>query len=202
MRRAEVRIMSHDQLRRNAILAALPAGEFSRLSRDLEVVDVEVRMQVYEPGGTVSHVYFPLSSVFSLVSTADERILVEVATIGREGMAGLPVFLGAASTPQAAFCQIAGQAARATADSLRRALSRDGALHAALSRYTQTTMVQIAQNVVCNSAHPAERRAARWLLTTRDRIGTNEFPLTQEFLGQMLGVRRHTASDIARRLQD
>lgn len=142
-----------------------------------------------------------LASVFSLVGMADDRVMVEVATIGREGMVGLPVFLGAASTPLAAFCQVPGPAVKITAHALRRALADDGALHAALNRFTQATMVQIAQNVVCNSSHATIQRAARWLLTTRDRVGAEEFPLTQEFLGQMLGVRRPAVSEVACRLQ-
>jgi len=88
-----------------------------------------------------------------------------------------------------------------TTHQLRRVLSDDGALHQALSRFPQATMVQIAQNVVCNSSHATIQRAARWLLTTRDRMGRDEFLLTQEFLGQMLGVRRLTVSEVARRLQ-
>jgi CRP-like cAMP-binding protein len=136
-----------------------------------------------------------------MVGMADDRVLVEVATIGREGMVGLPVFLGAASTPHAAFCQVPGPAVKITTHSLRRVLADDGALHQALNGFTQATMVQIAQNVVCNNSHSTIQRAARWLLTTRDRVGGEEFPLTQEFLGQMLGVRRPTVSEVARRIQ-
>jgi CRP-like cAMP-binding protein len=196
-----VPVAGEDGLKRNAILAALPGEELARLRDDLELVDAQVREQVYQPGGTIPEVYFPLGSVFSMVGMADDRVLVEVATVGREGMVGLPVFLGAASTPHAAFCQVAGPAAKVTAHNLRRVLADDGTLHEALNRYTQATMVQIAQNVVCNGSHAAVQRAARWLLTTQDRVGREEFPLTQEFLGQMLGVRRPTASETARQLQ-
>jgi CRP-like cAMP-binding protein len=196
-----VLVVSEDGLERNAVLAALPADELSRISRDLDFVDARVRQQVYQAGGPIPEVYFPLGSVFSMVGLADDRVLVEVATVGREGMVGLPVFLGAASTPHAAFCQVAGPAVKITAHSLGRVLADDGALHQALSRFTQATMVQIAQNVVCNSTHATIQRAARWLLTTRDRVGAEQFPLTQDFLGQMLGVRRPTVSEVARRLQ-
>jgi len=196
-----MQVVSEDELERNAILAALPADELAGLRSDLELVDARIREQVYQPGGAIPEVYFPLASVFSMVGMADGRVLVEVATVGREGMVGLPVFLGAASTPHAAFCQIAGPAVKVTAHRLRQVLADDGALHSALARYTQATMVQIAQNVVCNSSHGAAQRAARWLLTTRDRIGGEKFLLTQEFFGQMLGVRRQTASGIARQLQ-
>jgi CRP-like cAMP-binding protein len=194
--------VSHpDALRRNAILSALPAREFDRLAEGMQVVDAWVRQTVYEPHRPIAHVYFPLESVFSLVALADDRVVVEVATIGREGMVGLPVFLGATTSPHSAFCQIEGAAARLSVEDLRRALTRDGALHHALNRFTQATMVQIAQNVVCNGAHAVEQRAARWLLTTRDRVARDEFPLTHDFMAQMLGTRRPTVSEVARRLQ-
>lgn len=193
--------MNQADLRGNAILAALPDRELQRLARDLDLVDVAVRDQVYEAGGLIPEVYFPLGAVFSMVGTAEERVVVEVATIGREGMAGLPVFLGATSTPHAAFCQIPGQAAKLSAERFRAALAEDGVLPAALGRFTQATMVQIAQNVVCNSSHHAVQRAARWLLTTGDRVGSDKFQLTQEFLSQMLALRRPTVSETARRLQ-
>jgi CRP-like cAMP-binding protein len=194
--------MSTDTLRRNTILAKLPEPEFERIHHRLELVDIKIRQQIYQPGQPITEVYFPLASVFSLVGQADDKeVVVEIATIGWEGMVGLPLFLGVGSSPHATFCQIPGPAARLSADDLRRALTADGAMHHELNRFTQATMVQIAQNVVCNSTHATEQRAARWLLTTQDRVGTDEFPLTQEFLAQMLGVRRPTVSEIAGRLQ-
>lgn len=159
------------------------------------------RDSVYEPGRPITCVYFPLSAIFSLVAMADGKAVIEVATIGREGMVGLPFFLGAASSPHSSFCQIPGTAARLRADELRTVLNGSGVLHDALNRYTQSTMVQIAQNVVCNGTHTVVQRACRWLLTTHDRVGHEQFELTQEFLAQMLGVRRPTVSDTASRLQ-
>jgi CRP-like cAMP-binding protein len=189
-----------DQMRANAILAQLPDGEFDLLRQQAAIERAEVRHQVYRPGKPINDVYFPITAVFSLVAVVDDA-QVEVATLGHEGMAGLPVFLGANSSPHAAFCQIAGDTVRVSADHLRRALTGgDGALHRALNRLTQATMVQIAQNVVCNSSHQLEQRAARWLLTTQDRVRSDEFPLTQQFLAQMLGARRPTVSQVARRL--
>src|SRR3712207_1532606 len=105
-------------------------------------------------------------------------------------MAGLPAFLGTVQSPHDAYCQIAGSAVRLPTGELRRFLSEDGALHDLLHRYTQATMVQLSQNVACNRLHTTEERCARWLLQTRDRVGADEFTLTQEFLAQMLGVRR------------
>jgi CRP-like cAMP-binding protein len=156
---------------------------------------------VYEPGKPITDVYFPVSSVYSMVGIADGRVQVEVATIGREGMAGLPVFLGRSASPHASFCQVGGLTARLPADALRQALSNGAALHGLLGRFAQATMVQIGQNVVCNSTHRLEQRAARWLLATHDRVWRDEFPLTQDFLAQMLGTTRPTVSVTARRLQ-
>lgn len=193
--------MSNDPFQRNAILAQLPGDEYAGLRPHLQLEDARMKQTAYEPGVPIGSVYFPLSAVYSLVATADGQLAVEVATIGQEGFVGLPVYLGAVSSPQTAFCQIPGETARVGIDEFRRALNRDGALHALLSRYTQVTMVQISQNVVCNRNHPAEQRMARWLLTTQDRVGRSEFPLTQEFLAQMLGVHRPTVSETAQRIQ-
>jgi CRP-like cAMP-binding protein len=188
-------------LRENAILGQLPQAELAELDARSELVEMATRDAVYDEGGPIGNVYFPFAAVFSMVATTEEQVVVEVATIGREGMAGLPLFLGAATSPHACFCQVPGASLRLGADDLRRVLSRDGSLHRALSRFAQATMVQISQNVVCNNAHTAEQRAARWLLTTHDRVGRAEFPLTQQFLAQMLGLRRPTVSEIAQGLQ-
>lgn len=193
--------MTDDELRRNAILAALPGPEFDRLRPWLEVIDAEIRDQVYDPGKQITHLYFPISSVYSMVGVADGEAVVEVATVGREGMVGLPVFLGQPTSPHAVFCQIPGLAAQLPADQLSIALSDAGTLHRLLNRFTQATMTQIAQNVVCNSTHGLAQRTARWLLTTHDRVGRDEFALTQQFLGQMLGARRPTVSETASKLQ-
>lgn len=190
------------RMRKNAILAQLSDDELDRVADGAEIVESQIGDQVYQPHEPIREVYFPITSVFSLVALADERTLVEVATIGLEGMVGLPLFLGANSSPHASFCQIPGEAVRLDVDGLRQALARDGALHRGLHRLTQATMVQIAQNVVCNNTHEVEQRAARWLLTTHDRVDQDTFTLTQQFLAQMLGVRRPTVSQVAARLQD
>lgn len=193
--------MIEDDLRLNALLAALPEPELERLSGILEVIDAPLRLQVHEPRGSIAHVYFPLGSVFSMVATADRRVVVEVGTIGYEGMVGLPLFLGVATSPHASFCQVAGPAARLSAADFIDNLATDGALHRVLHTYTQSMMVQMAQNVLCNSTHAPEQRLSRWLLMTADRMRSDTFDLTQEFLAQMLGVRRATVSDHAGKLQ-
>jgi CRP-like cAMP-binding protein len=188
--------------RTNAILAALPDEELQRLQDQSELAEMDLRDSVYEPGGPITDVYFPLDAVFSMITVLGEQFSVEVGTVGFEGMVGLPAFLGSPSSPHAAFCQISGRALRVPVPALRDTLAGDGVLHDQLHQYTSATMVQLAQSVACNSAHDAERRAARWLLTTHDRVRRDEFPLTQDFLAQMLGVRRPTVSEIAQRLQD
>lgn len=187
-------------LGRNAILARLPPDELEELSERAEVIELGLRHTAYEAGKPIEFVYFPLDAVFSVLSVTAERAFVEVATIGREGMVGLPLFLGTSTSPQTSFCQIPGPAVRLPGGELGEVLRLDGVLHRMLNRFVQATMVQIAQNVACNNAHSAEQRAARWLLTTHDRVRRDRILLTQEFLAQMLGVRRPTVSTVAARL--
>jgi CRP-like cAMP-binding protein len=131
----------------------------------------------------------------------DGRI-AEVGTIGNEGMAGLPVFLGAETTPTLAFQQVPGEALRMRVDAFREEVRNDGALTRVLHRYTQALLTQVAQAAACNRLHSIGQRCACWLLMTQDRVGTDEFELTHEFLGQMLGVRRATVTEVAGTLQE
>jgi CRP-like cAMP-binding protein len=192
-----------DALQDNAILARLPAPELQRILPHLRLHDGQIRESAYESDRPIVEVLFPLTSVYSMIALADgaEETGVEVGTIGREGMVGLPLFLGAATSPHHVFCQIPGRSAVLPAKHFQQALVGDGSLHRLLNRYVQATMVQIAQNTVCNNVHLTEQRAARWLVMTADRCGRNEFALTQDFLAQMLGVSRTTVSEIASGLQ-
>jgi CRP-like cAMP-binding protein len=194
--------MPEDELRLNSLLARLPADEFARLVPRLELVDLEVREELYRFREPMPAVYFPLTAVVSMLTrTGGRPAPVEVATVGFEGMVGLPVFLGAAVSPTDACSQVPGRAARLPVAGFRDVLAQDGQLHAVLHRYTQTVIVQLSQNVACNLVHVVEQRAARWLLTTGDRMRGHRFPLTQDFLAQMLGVRRSTVSAVAGKLQ-
>jgi CRP-like cAMP-binding protein len=186
----------------NFILASLPEEEYARLRDRLEPVECEIRDMINRAGEPIRDVYFPMTAVLSMVSEVNGEPAMEVATTGREGMSGLAVFLGVTTSPHTEFAQIAGTALRMRADQLREFLATDGALHRQLHRYTQTMMVQLAQNVACNRLHSTEERAARWLLMTADRVGSERFELTQEFLAQMLGVRRATVSLTAGLLQN
>lgn len=193
--------MAEHEFRRNSMLARLPDAEFSALQPKLRLERSEMKQSAYEPGKPIANIYFPLTSVYSLVAVADGRITLEVATIGYEGMVGLPVFLGAASSPQAAYCHVGGDSVRVSAQHFREALNRGGTLHSLLNRFTQAMMVQLAQNAACSRSHSTVARMARWLATTQDRVGRDQFPLTQEFIAQMLGVHRPTVSDTAQRMQ-
>lgn len=127
--------------------------------------------------------------------------MVEVATIGNEGMAGLPLFLGTDRSPGSCFSQVPGRALEMSAAGFQSVIQRNGHFAALLRLYTQALMIQISQGTACNSAHSIEQRCARWLLLTHDRVRKDEFLLTQEFLGQMLGVRRASVGAVAGALQ-
>ncbi|MFC7529151.1 Crp/Fnr family transcriptional regulator [Actinoplanes sp. GCM10030250] len=186
---------------RNFLLAALPADEWKRMRRTVEILEVQPKDPIYLAGRTVEQVAFPVTGVLSMINEVDGEVAVEVATIGREGMAGLPVFLGVSESPNTVVAQVPGQVIRMSAAGLREFLINDGVLHRQLHRYVQAMIVQLSQNVVCNRLHTTEERAARWLLMTADRVGDLRFPLRQEFLAQMLGVRRATVSLAAGLLQ-
>lgn len=192
-------------LARNRLLAMVPEKERDLLAPAFELIDMELKQTVYEEDKPVEHVYFPISGVLSLVSGMDDGRGIEVATIGNEGMAGLPVFLQATLTSShRAFSQVPGQALRMPAAQFSEFVtsSQDGGLHRALNRYTQALMSMIARTVACNALHSVQQRACRWLLFTHDRAGEDEFLLTQEFLGQMLGVTRASVNEVAQELQN
>ena len=175
---------------RNRLLGALPAAELRTLRPHLERVELDQREALFEPDVPIPFVYFPETAVVSLVNVLRDGGTVEIGTSGREGMAGLPVFLGEDAGTMRAFAQIPGTAIRIEAAAFARLASRSGAFHALLLRYTQAFLTQVAQTAACNGAHLVEQRCARWLLMTHDRVDGDEFPLTHEFLAFMLGVRR------------
>jgi len=186
----------------NQILDGLPADEFEPLMQILEPAELSLKDDVYARGEPIAFVYFPVDCVISLVAEMEDGRTVEVATVGREGMAGLPVFLQAAYTSaHDSFCQIAGTALRMSAEAFTTRANNGGALQALLQRYTQALFSQVAQSSACNRLHSIEQRCARWLLLTRDRVGKDRFPLTQEFLAQMLGVQRSSVNGVASTLQ-
>ncbi|HEU0299060.1 MAG TPA: Crp/Fnr family transcriptional regulator [Longimicrobium sp.] len=190
-----------DSFPRNHILAALPAEDRDRLRPALERVRMEIREVVFEPNRTIQHVWFPEEGVISIVGLMEDGSGVETATVGCEGMVGVPVFLGAMQMAGQAFVQVPGVAWRMPAGVLREEVRRGGALAQLLGRYTQALFTLVAQSSACNRKHPVEQRCARWLLMSHDRVDGDTFELTQHFLSQMLGVRRATVSEAAGALQ-
>jgi CRP-like cAMP-binding protein len=196
--------MAHANSQRNSsqnrLLAALPSERYETLLPKLTRVSLDIKEVLYDVDQPISEVYFPLSGVISLVSETGQDI-VEVATVGNEGFVGLPVFLGSDRTTIKAFSQIPGESLKMKSADFKAELKRDGDLQELLQLYTQGLLNQMAQSAACNRVHSIEQRCARWLLMCADRVGGKDFSLTQEFLGQMLGVRRPQISKVASRLQ-
>ena len=187
----------------NRLLAALPPDELEAIRPELEPFSHEVRDVIYHADEPIEHVVFPCTGVISLLTLGDEaRTLIEVATVGNEGFVGLPVFLGADRTAGMAISQIPGRAVRMEAEAFRQAVARSPELTALLNRYTLALFTQVAQTSFCNRIHPIEQRCARWLLMCNDRVESPEYPLTHEFLSQMLGVRRAGVSEAVGGLRD
>jgi CRP-like cAMP-binding protein len=185
----------------NQLLDRLPEEEYSRLLSSLERVALPHGKEICKQNGPLSHVYFPKKGVCSVVSVTDEGRVVEAATIGNEGMIGISIMLGLDFNPSMAISQVSGEALRMPADAFLRALKPDGPLDRLLRRYIAFSLRYSYQTVACNALHPVEERMCRWLLMTLDRVGQEEFVLTQEFLAEMLGVRRQSVTVVAGTLQ-
>jgi CRP-like cAMP-binding protein len=185
----------------NRLLAALPKDEYRALSPKLELCPLVFGEVIYEPGDLIRYVYFPVSGIISLLAAVAERATLEVGIVGQEGMVGLPAFMGVKISGNRAVVQGAGQSMRIKASAFRKECENGGSLTRLLRRYTHSRLMQIAQGAACNRFHPINARLARWLLMSRDRMGTDEFQLTQEFLSNMLGVRREGVNKAAGALQ-
>jgi len=182
-------------------LASLPKDEYQRLLPGLKRTILSFGDVLYDPGDTISHVYFPNDSIISLLSAVAERSTLEVGMVGNEGMAGLSVFMGVNVSRTRALVQGAGSAMRMTSAAVRQEAKQMGSLHRLLHRYTHSLLTQISQSSACNRFHTVEARLARWLLMTSDRLGADEFRLTQDFMSNMLGVRREGVNKAAGVLQ-
>jgi CRP-like cAMP-binding protein len=175
------------------ILGALPAAERDRLLAGMEPRFLEIKTVLFEPGQRIDAVYFPLDGVVSLVTPLEDGAIVEVATIGNEGIVGVPLVIGG-SLAVRAISQVAGRALRMDAQDFLTEMGRDGPLRGMVQNYVQALFGQIAQAAGCNRLHSNEERLSRWLLMSHDRVGVDEFAITHEFLGQMLGSRRATVT--------
>jgi CRP-like cAMP-binding protein len=185
----------------NRLLAALPRAEYERLRPRLEGVRPRAQEVLYEQGGVLEYVYFPERGTISLLTAMADGDAVEIGTVGNEGMAGVSAALGSGISPHRATCQVPGRALRMRAEEFFSATPPDHPLHDLVRRYAAAFLMQVAQSVACNRVHPVSQRLARWLCMTHDRVGSDEFPLTQEVIAQMLGVRRQTVSEVASEFQ-
>ena len=180
-------------LEANHVLAALPAAEARRLSAELTEVSLEIKTVLFEPGEIIRAVHFPLDGVISLVTPLEDGAIVEVATVGNEGVVGVPLFPGG-SLAVRAISQVPGRALRMEATAFLGEMGRRGALFEVVQNYISALFGQISQAAACNRLHSNEERLSRWLLMSHDRVGVDEFAITHEFLGQMLGSRRATVT--------
>lgn len=179
----------------NKLLASLPADEYQRVSSELTWRPLKVRQVLHKHGDPLAEVYFPGRSVCSITNVMEDGSVVEVATVGQEGLVGVAAVFGAPVATGEASVQIPGEPAAVMGiEAFRREMDRRGTFHDRVTKYSQAFVNMLMQSVACNGLHSAEQRCCRWLLTTHDRIGQDEFPLTHEFLASMLGVRRPTVT--------
>jgi CRP-like cAMP-binding protein len=189
-------------LNQNRLLRALAPATVPQVLLALQPLALRLKDTLITPNAPITAVYFPLDAVISVVSTLADGSMLEVATIGNEGVVGVPCFLQGISMPFTAVVQVPGAALKMEAEVFAQAVGEVGSdFYGVLARYTQVWCTQLGQHAVCNRVHRVVERCAHWLLQTQDRVGRAEFPLTQEFLAVMLGVRRTSVTDVARQLQ-
>jgi CRP-like cAMP-binding protein len=185
----------------NYLLAALPTADYERLLPHLELVPLPLEWAVYEAGDAQGYVFFPTSSIVSLLYVMEDGSSAEIAVVGNEGVVGIALFMGGESTPSRAVVQSAGYGYRLRASVLKTEFGQGGDLQHLLLRYTQALITQMAQTAVCNRHHAVEQQLCRWLLLSLDRLPANELTMTQELIANMLGVRREGVTEAAGKLQ-
>jgi len=186
----------------NWLLDSLPDAAYERLLDDLQPVSFSLGDVIYESGGEMDYVYFPTSSHVSLLYTMINGSTAEMGLVGNEGVVGVALFMGGATTPNRAVVQGSGEALKLKARAMQYEFSRGGDFQHLLLRYTMALITQISQTAVCNRLHSVEQRLCRWLLMTRDRTHSDELQMTQEFISNMLGVRREGVTHAAQNLQE
>jgi len=196
-----VALASHSP-HQNHLLAALPTSDFQRLASHLELVPMKLGEVLYESGVQLRYVYFPTTSILSLLYVMEDGASAEIAIVGNEGILGISLFMGGETTPSRAVVQSAGHAFRLKAVLLKNEFGRFGPTMHLLLRYTQALITQMAQTAVCNRHHSVDQQLCRWLLLSLDRLQTNELSMTQELIANMLGVRREGVTEAAGKLQD
>ena len=186
---------------RNRLLNLLPAEDYARLRRHLHPVEFRYKLSLYQADQPIEFVQFIETGVASLVNTMKNGDAAEVGTIGNEGMVGLPVIFGDSQAPTSVYMQVAGHGLQMKAKTFWQEMQRSTFLRKAMLHYAHAFFNQVAQSAACNTFHLLERRCCRWLLMTHDRMQSNEFQLTQEFLAMMLGVQRPGVTLAAGELQ-
>lgn len=192
--------LEHGRPEGNSILGALPADDFERLQPKLSLTPLHVKNVLFEPGAPIDVIYFPIDGVVSLVTPLRDGTVVEVATIGNEGIIGVPYFLGGALAVRA-ITQVKGRALEMKVADFRAEVASSRSMRDLAQSYAQALFSQVAQTAACNRLHSNKERLSRWLLMSHDRVGRDTFDITQEYLGQMLGSRRVTVTRSARSLQ-
>ena len=189
--------MDSDNLKQNRLLAALPDAVREQWLPQLEPVDMALGRVLYEPGDKLSHLYFPTTSIVSLLYVMEDGASAEIAVVGHEGIVGISMFMGGNSTSSRAVVQSAGRGFRLKSDLLMQEFNRGGPVMQLLLRYTQALITQMAQTAVCNRHHTLDQQLCRWLLLSLDRLHSNELVMTQELIANMLGVRREGVTEAA-----
>ncbi|MBC7786511.1 MAG: Crp/Fnr family transcriptional regulator [Methylophilaceae bacterium] len=187
--------------RQNHLLDALLKSEYDRLFSGLELVKMPLGQVLYESGGQLKHVYFPLTSIISLLFVMENGASAEIAVVGNEGILGISLFMGGETTPSRAVVQSAGYGYKLKAQLIKDEFNRAGPVMRLLLRYTQALITQMAQTAVCNRHHTVEQQLCRWLLLSLDRLSSDELVMTQELISNMLGVRREGVTEAAGKLQ-
>ena len=186
----------------NRLLAALPLEDYARVQRTLDTVQVKLKQILHKPEEPVDHVYFPGSGFCSVLTALADGRMIEAATVGREGAVGVSAVLSGVPDPAVTMVQAdIDPLFRMTANAYRAEMDRRGAFYELLTRYSQAMVGFVMQSSACNAVHRLEQRLARWLLLARDRIESDQFPMTQEFLAMMLGASRPTVTVVAGTLQ-
>jgi len=189
------------EFKKNHLLASLPDAEWERWSPMLERVDMPLGQVLYESGIALQYVYFPVTSIVSLLYVMENGASAEIAVVGNEGLVGVSLFMGGGSTPSRAVVQSAGVGCRLKAKVMKEEFDRAGPVLHLLLRYTQALLTQMAQTAVCNRHHSLDQQLCRWLLLSLDRLQGDELVMTQELIANMLGVRREGVTEGALKLQ-
>jgi CRP-like cAMP-binding protein len=185
----------------NRLLGALPKESFARLAPDLEAVELVLGSVLYEPGSLLRHVYFPTSSIVSLLYVMSDGESAEIGVVGNDGLIGMSLFLGGGSTSSRAIVQNAGPAYRIKVPAFMAEFDRHGELQLLLLRYTQALLTQMVQTAACNRHHAVDRQFCRWLLLSLDRLPSNELTMTETLIGNMLGLTVANVTTLADELQ-